>query len=93
MEWPANCPHPAPIENLWRLMKYCVEADYDIKSLNLEELRVAIYHFAQDGLPITEGPSLRGRVCIGYYSVSGARSRKMCISGKSITRSTIGTMI
>ena len=34
---------------------------------------------------------LRGGV--GYCSVSGTRLRKMCKSGKSITRSTIGTMI
>ena len=43
MEWPANSPDLAPIENLWSWMKCRVEANYDIQSLSLAELRVAVW--------------------------------------------------
>ena len=43
MEWPAYSPDITPIENLWSWMKSRVEANYDIQSLNLAELREAIW--------------------------------------------------
>lgn len=42
LSWPANSPDLSPIEHVWPWMKYWIEERYDIQSLTLPQLRVAV---------------------------------------------------
>ena len=57
MEWPTNSPDLVLIKNLWSWMK-SFEVNYDIQSLGLAELRVAIGAITSDDL------KERGKYCI-----------------------------
>lgn len=42
LSWPANSPDLSLIEHIWPWMKYWIEEHYDIQSLTLVQLRIAV---------------------------------------------------